>query len=195
MARQAERRAATRAKLVSAARKRFAQDGYEGTHTGDILTDTGLSRGALYHHFPSKQALFEAVFVDVSEESIKRAVELGPRGTSALENLIGACLAWVNAVRQPDIATLLLDEGPGVLGWKRARDLEAKSSLSVMKRGLARAVEAGEVQVSSLELTARLINAVLAEAALARLHRGRTITKRDQEKTIRQFIEGLRRPA
>lgn len=180
---------------MSAARTFFARDGYENTHTGDILAHTGLSRGALYHHFPSKQALFEAVFVDVSDEAIARAIEQGPRGTSALDNLIGACLAWVNVVKQPEVAALLLDEGPRVLGWKRARDLEAKSSLSLMRRGLEKAVAAGELAVPSIDLTARLINALVAEAALARLFESRAITKRDQEAAIRQFIEGLRKPA
>jgi len=54
MATQAERRAATRAKLISAARELFARDGYAETHTNDILEYTGLSRGALYHHFAKR---------------------------------------------------------------------------------------------------------------------------------------------
>lgn len=189
---QAQRRAATRAKLIEAARESFARDGYENTHTGDILAQSGFSRGALYHHFSSKQALFEAVFVSVSNESIERAIRHGARGDSELENLITACLAWVHAVRRPEAAAILLDQGPRVLGWTRARDLEARSSLTLMKRSLERAVEAGEVAVPSVELAARLINALLAEAALARLYDGAGISSQNQEASIRQFIEGLR---
>lgn len=192
MATQAERRAATRGQLITAAREHFARDGYQATHTGRILEQAGVSRGALYHHFPSKQDLFEAVFVDLSNEAIAQAGRNGTRGDSPLENLISSCLAWLQAVRQPGVATILLDQGPQVLGWKRARDLEAASSLGLMERALKRAVDAGEIEVPSVELTARLINALLAEAALADLHDGPETSSAMQEATIRQFVEGLR---
>ena len=136
MATQAERRAATRGQLITAAREHFARDGFQATHTGRILEQAGVSRGALYHHFPSKQDLFEAVFVDLSNEAIAQAGRNGTRGDSPLKNLISSCLAWLQAVRQPGVATILLDQGPQVLGWKRARDLEAASSVGLMERAL-----------------------------------------------------------
>lgn len=191
MTTQAERRAATRGKLIAAAREHFVRDGYEGTHTDEILRQAGVSRGAMYHHFSSKQDLFEAVFVDISNETIERAARQVARSQSPLEDLISASLAWLRAARRPDVAAILLDQGPQVLGWKRARDLEAEKSLALMKRGLERAIEAGEVQVPSVEFAARLINAVMAEAALAALHREPAISAAKLEGTIRQLIEAL----
>ena len=78
-----------------------------------------------------------------------------------------------------------------MLGWKQARRLEAKSSLGLMMGSLEQAVEAGEVDIPSVELAARLINALLAEAALAYLHSDPAISAAKQEASIRQFIEGL----
>ena len=69
MATQAERRAATRGRLLAVARELFARQGYEATATAQILSEAGVSRGAMYHHFPSKRDVFEAVFVDVSDEA------------------------------------------------------------------------------------------------------------------------------
>ncbi len=189
---QPERRAATRARLIAAAREHFARDGYENTHTNAILKQAGVSRGAMYHHFPSKKELFEAVFVAVSDETIERAAAQGTKGTSPIEDLISACLTWLRVVRQPDIAAILLDQGPQVLGWKHARDLEAESSLGLMTRGLERAVKAGEAQVPSIDLAARLLNALMAEAALAELHGEPAVPAPKQEATIRQFIGGLK---
>jgi len=194
MATQAERRAVTRAKLIGAAREYFARDGYEETHTNDILKYTGLSRGAMYHHFRNKQDLFEAVFIDISNESIEYAVKHGKRKESSLESLISACFAWLRVVRRPEIGSILLDQGPQVLGWERARDLEASSSFSLMKQALNLAVKAGEVRVPSVDLAARLINAILSEAALAMLHGNPTTSVAKQEAAIRQLIEGLRLP-
>ncbi len=195
MATQAERRAATRAKLISAARELFARDGYAETHTNDILEYTGLSRGALYHHFANKQELFEAVFVAITDEVIDYAVKHGKRTGSSLESLISACIAWLRAVRKPEAAAILLNQAPQVLGWKRARDLEANSSLLLMTKSLDHAIATGEVQVPSVELAARIINAMLAEAALAVLHGDPATSVAKQEAAIRQFLEGLRSSA
>jgi AcrR family transcriptional regulator len=74
MATQLERREATRARLVEAARRLFVERGYEATSTNDVLEAAGVSRGALYHHFATKQELFAAVFERVSEQAITRAL-------------------------------------------------------------------------------------------------------------------------
>ncbi len=192
MATQAERRVATRTRLIEVARGLFAREGYDRTPTERILEMAGLSRGAMYHHFATKRDVFEAVFVQVSDETIVRAVRRSPPSDSPLEDLIGACLAWLREVRRPDVAAILIDQGPQVLGWKRARDLEALSSLRRMTQGLERAIAAGEVRVPSVQLAARLINAALAEAALAALHREPRTSRATQEAAIRQLIEGLR---
>jgi len=192
MATQAERRAATRAKLITTARDHFAQHGYDETHTNTILKETDLSRGAMYHHFKDKRALFEAVFIAVSEEAIGHAVSSGHKGNSPIETLIAACIAWLEIVRKPKIAPILLDQGLQVLGWERARELEEASSLSLMKRSLEKAVAANEVAVPSIDLAARLLNALLAETALTEFHNKTDISKKDQEDLVRQFIEGLR---
>ncbi|MEM1250228.1 MAG: TetR/AcrR family transcriptional regulator [Acidobacteriota bacterium] len=187
---QKERRAATRAKLIAAGREHFARDGYEATRTSDILGSTGLSRGALYHHFQDKRELFEAVFVDVSTEAIELASRRGKRSGSSLELLMSSCASWLRVARRPEVASILLDQGPSVLGWRRAGELESQTSLSLMMSSLESAVRAGEVEVASVELTARLLNALLAEAALAGLYGG--FTGAQQEAAVRQFLEGLR---
>lgn len=193
MTNQAQRRAATRSKLIAAARKHFARSGYDAARTEDILADAGVSRGALYHHFPGKRDLFEAVFLAESEATIEAAARSAGSGGSPLEDLIEGCLAWMRAARRPEAAAILLDQGPQVLGWTRARQLEEQSSLGLMKRGLERAMHAGETAPASLDLTARLINAALAELALASAQADPPPTIAEQEATLRQLIEGLRR--
>lgn len=191
MATQAERRAATRRRLIDAARQCFASDGYDQTSTEQIRERAGVSRGAMYHHFGSKREIFEAVFQEVSDETIRAAIREGGAGESRLDDLTRACLAWLREVRRPQAAAILLDQGPQVLGWQRARDLEAETSLGLMEAALEQASLTGEIEVVSVPLTARLLNAVLAEAALVAVNESLVSAAVDLERSIRQFIEGL----
>ncbi len=191
MATQPERRAATRASLITSAEKLFVNQGFDGTSTEDILVAAGVSRGAMYYHFPTKRDVFEAVFVATSEGAIRRSGRAAKKTDSPLENLINACLSWLKEVRKPDIAAILIDQAPQVLGWERARDLEAESSLGLMTAGLKAAAEAGEIEVPSIEIAARLLNAVLAEAALVALHSGRRVSQAELEASIRHLIVGM----
>ena len=193
MASQAERRAATRARVLDAAEALFAAHGYEATSTDAILESCAISRGALYHHFATKQAVFEAVFQRVSDAAIERAIRGAPQSPSPLETLVEVCLRWLKEVRKPAVAAIVIEQGPQVLGWKRARDLEARTSLGLMIRGIERAESAGEVEVESVDLAARYLNAVLAEAALASVHRRPRLSNAAIERSIRQVIEGLGR--
>ena len=192
MATNRERREATRSNIISAARECFTKDGYEDTHTDNILERAGVSRGAMYHHFPSKRDVFEAVYSTLVEESIAHAVQVGADSDSPLQELITSCHAWLRFVRKPDVATILIEQGPQVLGWKRARDIEAKSSLAPMQTAIERACAAGELEVPSVAVTALLINALLAELALISVYRKPKVSVAAQEASIRQFIEGLK---
>ena len=69
--RQAE---ATRQLLVSVARELFTEGGYAGTSVEEIIQRAGVARGALYHHFPGKDALFRAVYDTVLADAASRVV-------------------------------------------------------------------------------------------------------------------------
>jgi AcrR family transcriptional regulator len=191
MATQSERRAATRAALIDAAQKLFAKQGYEATSTDQILAGAGVSRGAMYYHFATKQDVFEAVFVAASDGAIYRSGRASKVTSSPLESLTNACLTWLKEVRKPEVAAILIDQGPQVLGWKRARDLEAETSLGLMTSGLSAAADAGEIEVPSVDLAARFLNAALAEAALVTLHGERRVTQAELETSIRRVIAGM----
>ena len=82
MATQAERSEAMRARLIDVGLRLFVEQGYEGTSPDALLREAGASKGALYHHFEGKQALFEAIFEQVARKSIQRALVKPTRGGS-----------------------------------------------------------------------------------------------------------------
>ena len=70
---QAERTEETRKALIGAGRDLFAARGYEDVGAEEIVRAAGLSRGALYHHFPSgKPGLLEAIYERMEAESTER---------------------------------------------------------------------------------------------------------------------------
>lgn len=192
MATNKQRREATRANIISAARECFIKQGFEQTHTNEVLELAGVSRGAMYHHFPSKRDVFEAVYTAVVEQSITHAMQASSDSGSPLEDLIDACHAWLRMVREPEVATILIEQGPQVLGWKRARQIEEKSSLAPMRNAIEKACSAKEISVPSVEITARLINALIGEIALIALYANPRVSVAEQEASVRQFILGLR---
>src|SRR2546423_13459765 len=77
--RQAE---ATRSLLIAVARENFTEHGYAATSIDDIIQQAGVARGALYHHFPGKEALFRAVYETVENEVVARVMDAAAVQTS-----------------------------------------------------------------------------------------------------------------
>jgi AcrR family transcriptional regulator len=166
LARQAERREATRGALVSAARQCFAEAGYEATSTEAVLALAGVSKGALYHHFESKADLLAEVFAAVSRETAAKAQGAARRAAGPREALGAALKAWLRAARAPEPQRILLETGPAVLGFARARRIEDAITEPPMRLAINRAVEQGGASCADVTLAARLLNAAVAEMAL-----------------------------
>jgi len=191
MATQAERRESTRGAIVDAAQKHFIERGYDATSVSEVLESAGVSRGAMYHHFAAKEDVFAAVFVRTSSNAIRRAVTQPQGDSTAFDVLIAGCLGWLRVATEPEFAQVLLVDGPAVLGWQRCRSLEEATSLGVMRRAIAATVDAGEIVVPSVDVAAKLINAVLAEAALGLVSSPSGADRSDVERTVVAMINAM----
>jgi AcrR family transcriptional regulator len=146
----------------------FSTVGYDATSVTDILEAAGVSRGAIYHHFRSKEDVFAAVFLQVSTAAIRDAARRIPKAATPFEALVAGCLGWLDAVENDEVRRILIVDGPRALGWERARTLEEGASLGVVRTAIANAVASNELTVASVDVAARLINAMLSEAAVHR---------------------------
>jgi AcrR family transcriptional regulator len=118
---QVERRTATRAALLAAARELFTEKGFAATGREEIAERAGVTRGALYHHFESKRDAFEAVARELESELEARMVAEARRGGSALEQLQRCSHAYLKACTDPSIVRILATEAPAVLGTEVVR--------------------------------------------------------------------------
>ena len=186
MATQKQRSDTTRQKLLDAFRASFLTRGYEATTTQQILSDTGLSKGALYHHFASKLDIIEALYEHESRTAIERAIESVNLDAAPLARLKASYLEWTRAVRSPDVAKILFQIGPAALGERRSKEIEEAASYPPINRLLTLAIEAGEIAPPDGDLLIALLNALVAEAALFQLH-----TERDPIETLDRTFSAI----
>jgi AcrR family transcriptional regulator len=165
---QAERTAATRAQLLKAARKLFADKGFGEVSTQAIVEEAGVTRGALYHQFSDKNELFAALYEQVEEELaadvVGRIVAEEPVGP--LQSMRVGARLFLDLCAAPDIAQIVLIDAPSVLGWERWREVGLKYGLGIIEGLLAQAVADGEIPPLPLRPTAHVLLSALDEAAL-----------------------------
>ncbi len=128
--RRAEYSATTKRALVDVARDLFTQDGYAGTSLDAIVAGADVTKGALYHHFPGKQALFEAVFERVEREASQAIHDQIKNEQDPWEKARGGLRAFLAVVRDPTYRRVVIQDGPAVLGYERFREQEERSTFS-----------------------------------------------------------------
>jgi AcrR family transcriptional regulator len=163
-----ERGRTTRDRLVRAARELFGERGYDGTSIGAVLEASGVARGALYHHFPSKEALFDAVLDQViAEVAAAAAAAARPRvGDDPVAALQAGCSAWLDLALDPAIQRIALIDPPAVVGWTRWRELDERHTLGGLRANLARIAADGRLPEADVDLLAHMVLAAVTEAAL-----------------------------
>jgi AcrR family transcriptional regulator len=160
----AERATATRAALIAAARRLFAEKGYFDTGNEEIVAEAGAgTRGALYHHFADKRALFVAVHDQLQAELLADA-SAQAQG-DALSRLRGGVIGLLEASRTPEIQRIVLIDGPVVLGTVERRDTDERYGLATMRGLLKRAVAEGTVPALPIDAMSHMLLSASRDAA------------------------------
>ena len=167
MTSKAEQAELTRAALLAAGRRLFAQHGYAATSTEAVVAAAGVTRGALYYHWADKKALFEAVFEDVERGLVEDLlVQLAGAGDDPVALLRGGVEVFLDACLDPAVQRIVLLDAPAVLGWERYREIEQAYGLGVARAALQAAMDAGALRPLPVEPLAHVLFGGLVEAAL-----------------------------
>lgn len=157
--------AETRARLIAAARKAFAEKGFTAASMDELTADAGLTRGALYHNFGDKRGLMAAVVDQIDSAMAMKAQEAGKHAGGGWPGMMAEGRAYIQMALEPEVQRIVLLDGPAVLGdpsqWpSQNRCLEATiGNLEELSRqGLIKAVD--------LEALARMLNGMALNAAL-----------------------------
>ncbi|MBN9740756.1 MULTISPECIES: TetR/AcrR family transcriptional regulator [Amycolatopsis] len=186
----------TRSALVDSAVELFTKRGYAGTSLDEVAKRARVTKGALYHHFSGKQALFEAAFEQVESLVYDRLQKIMTGDGEPWERAMGGLQAFIRSCLDPSYQRIAIHEGPVVMGWERWREAEEQSSFGLVRSGLQLLVDAGEVEPVPVDLTARLLFGALSSAATEIA--GAADPKKvgaEIEDVITRMLSRLRRPA
>jgi AcrR family transcriptional regulator len=193
---KAGQREATIRALVAAARRLFAERGYAGVGTEEIVQRAGVTRGALYHHFRGgKEELFRAVLVQLSAETMRQIAAAASAPEDPWEALMAGADAFLDACTTPEVQRIMLVDGPSVLGWDVWRAIDSDHGLGLLEQALQRAMDAGAMLPGSTTAVAHVLAGALDEAAMVVARAEDPPAAREEMgRTVRRLLEGLRGP-
>jgi AcrR family transcriptional regulator len=165
---QAQRSAATQDALTSAARKLWGARGFADVGTPEIARTAGVTRGAMYHQFPDKTALFRAVIEMVEQDVMGRLATAvaASRAKTPAAALRVAVDEWLRVAADPEVRQLVLLDAPSVLGWDGFRDIAQRYSLGMTEQLLTEAMRVGQLPRQPVRALAHILIGALDEAAM-----------------------------
>jgi AcrR family transcriptional regulator len=166
MGKRAAQGRATREQLIEVATRLFAERGYEDTSIEAVLAAAGVSRGALYHHFAGKDALFEAVVESVEERvNTEMTAKIGNLQDPMAIIRAGA-LGWIDLAGDPVIQRIMLTDAPAVLGWERWRTMDEGRTYGQVRDLLQAVADAGQLRQDLVGGFAHMILGAIDEMAV-----------------------------
>ena len=185
MVSHAERSAATVLAIVQTARKEFTEKGFADTNMDEVAQASGVAKGAIYHHFRSKEALFRHVLESVQEELAALHVAKVPDSATPLDQIMAAVLQYLIESSHPLRRRILLIDGPAVIGWQAWREIDYRffgaGARAGMEMLLAKNATAARVTAAT-----HLLMGAVTEAALV------CATHPDPKRQAREICHGLR---
>jgi AcrR family transcriptional regulator len=163
---RSEQVAQTRAALVTAGRRLFGANGFAATSVEDIAREARVTTGALYHHFPTKAAVFEAVFEQVHADLGAATLAAVTEATDAVELLVAGIGVFLDQMLEPQVARIVVTDAPAVLGLARFTELDERYALAATIAALEAANESGALAVDDPPTLARLLFGALVRAGL-----------------------------
>jgi AcrR family transcriptional regulator len=189
---RAEQVAQTRAALIKAGRELFGRQGFAGTSVDDIARQARVTTGALYHHFPTKAAVFEAVFEQVHADLMTASRQAGAGATDAIDLLTAGFGVFLDQVLEPEVQRIVISDAPAVLGLARFIELDERHAFEETVAVLEIANAQGVLRVPDPQTLARLLLGTLTRAGLLIASSAEPERTRDQvAATLRAMLSGF----
>jgi AcrR family transcriptional regulator len=185
-----EQAAQSRARLVDTALRLFVEQGYAATPVSQILDETGMARGALYHHFPDgKQQLFLEV-IDVVDHQLHEGFDdILARTDSPVAQIAAGFELLLRLATDRTFARIILIEAAAVMpgAWTDG------SEFALLRDALGRAVDAGEIRPLPIDAaTATLYGAARRAADFVARAKEPDLAALECRQVLDGLLDGLR---
>ena len=185
----------TRERLIAVATLLFQKHGYADTSINQICAELSITKGALFHHFGSKEGLFLAVWTrlqtDMDAEARTAAIAARSR-TDPYASLLAGCRTYLKYAVRADYQTVVLIDGPAVLGqqgwYEKDHDLGAQN----MNAGMRYLAKKGIIQESRVGALAVMIHNALNGAGFALARQESDVTVDGIYDAFEAMVKGLR---
>lgn len=192
---QGDRSRATRTALEEAGYRLFAERGYAGVSAEEIVSEAGVTRGALHHHYGDKRGLFLAVLEQLEADNtaeIERAVAALPDPNDLMAAMAAGLGTFLDMCSRAETVRIAMADGPAVLGWAGWREMESRHGLGLIVDLLDRAVTAGLAVQAPVRVLAHLILSAVTEAGMLVATAEDPVTARaEAEQCMLLMISGL----
>ena len=190
---QAQRSEQTRAALVAAARRLFAERGYSAVGTEEIVREAGVTRGALYHHFDGKRELMRAVYEQLEEELSQQFAASVTPGAEPLRVLREGAETFLDQCLEREVQQIALLDAPAVLGWEEWREINARYALGLIEGVLSHGMETGQIRTQPARPLAHALIGALDEVAMLVARSDDPVsTRQEVGATLATLLEALR---
>jgi AcrR family transcriptional regulator len=184
---------ATKNALLDAAQELFVRDGYTATSLDDVVRLARVTKGALYHHFANKLALFEAVFERVDLAMVERVLAVVEDRDDPWERAMLGLDAFLDACLDPSFRRIVLQEGVPAMGAARYKEVDRNLALGLVIGLVQQMVDEGIIEPVPVELASRVIYATLGEAANeVAIAEDPVQARAESSELLRRLLSGLR---
>ena len=171
--------------MLAAARSLFGGAGYAQTSIDEIAAAARVTKGAVYHHFAGKEALFRAVHAEVEGEALARAAAGRDPERPPIDQIVAMVDGYLDAALDEEIRRITLIDGPALLGLEPDVPADQEAVQAGLRAFIAAAIERGELvdvdpavltsMIGGLALQGGLLIARAADPDAARARLGQVI--------------------
>jgi AcrR family transcriptional regulator len=167
ISRRQEYSSSTRRALLKNAAELFTERGYAGTSLDEVVAAARVTKGALYHHFQGKLALFQAVFDDIEAGAVKRITSQVRKRKDPWDKALTAVNCFLEVCQEPAYRRIVMQEGPVALGFDRWRESEERSTYGLVHDLVRRVLRQYRIEGTLLDTFSRIFYGAMSSAGVA----------------------------
>lgn len=183
---------ATRRALIASAREAYGSVGYHEAGIESLARAARVTRGALYHHFKDKKALFDAVVVQMQEEAVAEIERRAAAKRDPWTQFVEGVEAYFEICQRRAYRRIVLEDAPAALGRARMAAIDNEYPLGWLKTKLRALQKAGVVANLNTATLAALLAAMVSEGAAMLSTRDREASREQVHATLHTLLDGVR---